>query len=320
MADLTLSLLNILFICCGLIAIYVGVKSMLQKDHPSRVGTGIFWILLGVVVGFGNYIQAASEENGNMIVGIIVMAMALPAVFKRVKPGYNKPHNQAHANKMSDKIGNKIFIPALTIGIVSLLFALVLGDPAMMGPSAPIVGLLFGCIISGIMILVMSRDKPVELLDGGKRLLEAVGTLCMLPQMLATLGAVFTAANIGNIVARGASMVIPQGNVFIGIVVYCVGMALFTMIMGNAFAAFAVMTIGIGIPFVIEHGLNPTTIGMLALTAGYSGTLMTPMAANFNILPVAILEMKDKYGVIKTQIPIALTLLVLHIIMMNLFG
>lgn len=35
--------------------------------------------------------------------------------------------------------------------------------------------------------------------------------------------------------------------------------------------------------------------------AGYCGTLMTPMAANFNIVPAALLELKDKYQVIKVQ-------------------
>ncbi len=50
--------------------------------------------------------------------------------------------------------------------------------------------------------------------------------------------------------------------------------------------------------------------------AGYCGTLMTPMAANFNIVPAALLELKDKYQVIKIQIPTALTLLVVNVFLM----
>ncbi|MFR3060557.1 MAG: 5-oxoproline transporter, DUF979 family subunit [Holdemanella porci] len=76
-------------------------------------------------------------------------------------------------------------------------------------------------------------------------------------------------------------------------------MAVFTMIMGNAFAAITVMTVGIGAPFVLQYGADPVVIGSLALTCGYCGTLCTPMAVNFNMVPVAILEMKDKNGVIK---------------------
>lgn len=58
---------------------------------------------------------------------------------------------------------------------------------------------------------------------------------------------------------------------------------------------------------------------MVALTCGFCGTLLTPMAANFNIVPVAMLEMKDKYGVIKNQLPIALFMLIFQIVYMILF-
>ena len=112
----------------------------------------------------------------------------------------------------------------------------------------------------------------------------------------------------------------PTGNALIGVIAYCVGMALFTAIMGNAFAAFAVITVGIGVPFVFAIGGDPVICGTLALTAGYCGTLLTPMAANFNMLPAALLEMKDKNGVIKAQAPIALTLLAVHIFIMYFWG
>lgn len=93
-------------------------------------------------------------------------------------------------------------------------------------------------------------------------------------------------------------------------------MAIFTMIMGNAFAAFAVITAGIGVPFVLAQGADPAIVGSLALTAGYCGTLLTPMAANFNIVPAALLDMRKQYDVIKYQAPVAIILLVLHIFVM----
>jgi uncharacterized membrane protein len=43
---------------------------------------------------------------------------------------------------------------------------------------------------------------------------------------------------------------------------------------------------------------------------------MTPMAANFNIMPAALLEMADQYGVIKRQLPYALTIWSLHVVLM----
>ena len=73
---------------------------------------------------------------------------------------------------------------------------------------------------------------------------------------------------------------------------YGLGMVLFTVIMGNAFAAFPVMTAGIGLPLLIQqHGADPAILGSIGMLTGYCGTLMTPMAANFNLVPAALLEL-----------------------------
>ena len=150
--------------------------------------------------------------------------------------------------------------------------------------------------------------------------MDNVGPVSILPQVLAALGALFTAAGVGNVIAKGVEVIIPQGNRFIASAVYCIAMALFTIIMGNGFAAFSVITVGIGIPFLIMQGANPVVVGALGLTAGYCGTLMTPMAANFNIMPAALLETKDKYAIIKSQLPVALVMLVIHIFLMYFFA
>ena len=147
-------------------------------------------------------------------------------------------------------------------------------------------------------------------------MIQSVGPVGILPQLLAALGAVFTAAGVGDVISSGISSVLPQGNVFIGVTAYCVGMALFTMIMGNAFAAFSVITVGVGIPFVFAQGANVAIAGSLALTAGYCGTLLTPMGANFNVMPAALLEIDDKNAIIRHQAPVAIGLLITHILLM----
>lgn len=135
--------------------------------------------------------------------------------------------------------------------------------------------------------------------------------------MLAMLGGVFVVANTGDSVQKVVSLFVNPDNRFMLVVIYCVGMALFTMIMGNAFAAFPVLSAGIALPFLINvHHGNPAPLLAIGMYAGYCGTLMTPMAANFNIVPAALLELKDKYQVIKIQIPTALTLLVVNVVLM----
>lgn len=148
------------------------------------------------------------------------------------------------------------------------------------------------------------------------RLTQQVGTTGILPQFLAALGVLFTASGVGQVISKGISSFLPEGNHLIGAIAYILGMVLFTMLMGNAFAAFTVITASIGIPFVIAQGGDPIVAGALAMTGGFCGTLLTPMAANFNTLPVALLEMKQEFGVIKAQAPIGLALIVIHIALM----
>ena len=171
-------------------------------------------------------------------------------------------------------------------------------------------------LIALIVALCLFKAKPATALADGTRLLDNVGPTGLLPQVLSALGALFTAAGVGDVIATGVGMVVPEGQKLAAVAVYCIAMALFTMIMGNGFAAFSVITVGIGIPFVIAQGADPVVVGALGLTAGYCGTLMTPMAANFNIMPAALLETKGKYAIIFSQIPVAITMLIIHIILM----
>lgn len=239
-----------------------------------------------------------------MVDGALIIIMTIPAILHKVSVGKTANPTEEYSKSVFDKIGMKIFLPALSIGICAVGFAIFLPQLGAM------VGIGAGIIISIILLIVFNPDnKPAVFLTDSERLLSQVGPLSMLPMLLASLGAIFTAAGVGDVIAGLVGKVIPQGNVNVGIIVFAIAMALFTVIMGNGFAAITVITVGIGAPFVLAYGADPVIIGMVALTCGYCGTLSTPMAANFNIVPVAMLEMKDKFGVIKNQlVPAALLL------------
>ena len=313
-ANVTLAakLQELLFISFGIISGYAGIKTLLEKDHKSRFPTAVFWLALAVVLVFGRWLPPIAS-------GIIVFIMAIPAIIRMVKPGNMIPIPKESSQKMADKIGYKIFIPTLSMGTFAIIFAICqMKNPRF--PS-PLVGVGVGVIVAAIILKLFSKEnKPGVFFDDSKRLLDTVGSLCMLPMLLASLGAIFTAAGVGDAIAGLLGKIIPEGNMTVGIIVFAIAMPLFTMIMGNAFAAITVITVGIGAPFVLTLGANPVIIGMLALTCGYCGTLLTPMAANFNIVPVAILDMKGRYNVIKNQIIIALIMLAFQICYMLMFG
>jgi uncharacterized membrane protein len=285
-------LLECLYILMGLVAGYAGIKTLFEKEHKAKIGTAVFWCALAVILVFGRWLPKLWS-------GILVIVMAIPAVLGQVKAGPNGGPSKEYTEAQAKKIGYKIFIPTLMMGTMAIIFA-------VFTKVSPLVGVGVGVIIAAILLMIFSKNnKPKTFLDDSKRMLDIVGPLSMLPMLLAALGAIFTTAGVGQVIADLVSKVIPQGNMTVGIIVYAVAMAIFTMIMGNAFAAITVITVGIGGPFVLALGANPTVIGMLALTCGYCGTLSTPMAANFNIVPVAILDMKGRYNVIKNQLIVA---------------
>lgn len=293
--------LNVVWVIIGLITIYAGIKNLLDKENPSRVGTAVFWCSFGIVCGFGSWLPAK-------VSGALVLIMCLPPIFKKVKIGKTDNPTKEHTEQQFKKIGMKIFVPAFSVAVCSLFFALFSNMSSM-------VAITVGVIVAMILLMAFDakQNKPAVFLNDSERFLGITGPLSMLPQLLGCLGGVFTAAGVGDVIAQLVEKIVPKGNVNIGIIVYAIGMVLFTVIMGNAFAAITVMTVGIGAPFVLAYGANPVVIGMLALTCGYCGTLLTPMAANFNILPVAILNMKDRWGAIKNQVLVAIIMLVFQI-------
>ena len=293
--------LNVVWVIIGLITIYAGIKNLLDKENPSRVGTAVFWCSFGIVCGFGSWLPAK-------VSGALVLIMCLPPIFKKVKIGKTDNPTKEHTEQQFKKIGMKIFVPAFSVAVCSLFFALFSNMSSM-------VAITIGVIVAMVLLMAFDtkQNKPAVFLNDSERFLGITGPLSMLPQLLGCLGGVFTAAGVGDVIAQLVEKIVPKGNVNIGIIIYAIGMVLFTMIMGNAFAAITVMTVGIGAPFVLAYGANPVVIGMLALTCGYCGTLLTPMAANFNILPVAILNMKDRWGAIKNQVLVAIFMLVFQI-------
>ncbi len=180
-----------------------------------------------------------------------------------------------------------------------------------------LVGLGFGGVAAMIAGLRLSGGTAKMMMEEGRRLNEAMGSVNILPQLLASLGVIFTAAQVGELMASGIYRIVPPENLFLLVLANCLGLALFTIVMGNSFAAFPVIATGVLSPLIIKpFGVDPAMVGIITLTAGSSGTLMTPMAANFNIVPAVLLNMRHQYGVIKFQLPYALTIWSLHVVLM----
>jgi uncharacterized membrane protein len=225
------------------------------------------------------------------------------------------------------RLGNRLFAPALTIPLGTLALVLCApwlrwGEAALIDPAQPtLVALGLACLAALAAALRTTRATPPQALQEGRRLLDTLGSAALLPMILATLGSVFAATGVGDALASLVDAAIPTDSRLACLLAFAFGMALFSVIMGNAFAAFPVMMAGIGLPLlVVRHGAEPAVLGSIGMLTGYCGTLLTPMAANFNVVPAVLLELPDPYGVIRAQLPTALALFAVNLMLLWLLA
>jgi len=312
--------LHWLYVLAGAVFAGFALGSMRDRTNKKRLGNAAFYGLLALSFWFGDLLG----DIGN---GILVLAVVAIAGAHLLGHGSKESTSAQEREGHSERFGNKLFLPALVIPFTAFVGTLVynytpLKNTGLIDPKA-VTLVLLGCgvIIALIVSYAWLRPPPLSSIDEGSRLANAIGWPMVLPQMLASLGVIFAAAGVGTTIGALVSSIIPEGSVLLAVLLYAFGMVIFTMIMGNAFAAFPVMAAAIGIPILVHaDGGNPAVIGAVGMLSGFCGTLMTPMAANFNIVPAALLELRNQYGVIKAQIPTALVMLIVNIVILYVAG
>jgi len=312
--------LHWLYVLAGAVFAGFALGSARDETNPKRWGNAAFWLLLAASFWFGDFFG----DIGN---GILVLALVAIAGLHLIGRGSKMSSTPKQREESSRRHGNMLFFPALLIPFTAFVGTLLFNYTPLKGlhlidPKA-VTLVLLGCgvFIAVVVSYLWLRPPALAALDEGSRLMNGVGWAAVLPQMLASLGVIFAAAGVGTTIGAMASAIIPHGSIFLAVLLFALGMVVFTMIMGNAFAAFPVMAAAIGVPILIQaDGGNPAVIGAVGMLSGFCGTLMTPMAANFNIVPAALLELKNQYGVIRAQVATAIPLLIANIIILYVAG
>jgi len=301
----------------GVMTAGVAIVNARDATNKRRFNNTAFWGIYSVTFLAGSYLPDLA--NGFLVIGMVLLAS-----IRGLGQGKGEANTREEREASARAWGNKLFIPALAIPIVTVLGTILFkrisvnGSPVVDLKQVTVISLALATLIALTIGMIMLKPPLVAPIREARRLLDAVGWAAVLPQMLAALGALFAIAGVGNVVSGIAQRWIPLDHPFAVVTTYAIGMAVFTMIMGNAFAAFPVMTAGIGLPLIVQKfGGDPTIMAAIGMLSGFCGTLMTPMAANFNIVPTALLELPDENAVIKVQIPTALLLLGANILLMN---
>ena len=294
-----------LYTLAGLIFAMFALLGVRDTANPDRFARALFWGLLAVSRLTGDRLS----DTGN---GLLVLALVGVAASGRMgRDAATMPRAVSAAIG-----GNRLFVIAAIIPVTAIAGTLIFNHwPTLVAAKdATLVALGAGVIIALSTGYIWLRAAPVEPFDAGRRLADSIGWAGVLPQLLASLGAVFAAAGVGAVVGQLIGLGIPPNSLIGAVLAYAIGMALFTMVMGNAFAAFPVMFAGIGLPLLIrQHGGDPAVVAAVGMLSGFCGTLMTPMAANFNIVPAALLGLRNRNAVVWAQWPTAVPMLMANV-------
>ena len=283
--------LGFVYLVAGAVFGAYGLLSVME----ARWRNAALWGLLATSFLLGD--RLGDRGNGLLVATIVLVAVLGLAAPRRAEAG--------------DPRGNALFAIAAIVPVVALagtLFAR--WRPGLLDPKqATLVSLVIGVLVALAVACAWLRPRLLTPLREGLRLMDTIGSIALLPSLLAALGAIFTLAKVGDLVGHQVGAVLPAGSLLAAVLAYAGGMWLLTVLMGNAFAAFPIMATAIGIPVLVHgHGGNPAAVAALGMLCGFCGTLCTPMAANFNLLPAALLELKDRYAVIRAQVPTAVPL------------
>jgi len=311
------------YLVVGLMFAAFSLLTLIDRTHPTRIRSALFWGLIAASMLVGGRI--GDLGNGVLVLGLVVLAGVR-------KLGVGRPETTTPAAREAQarRRGNWLFVPALIVPVVAVGGTLAAKHTAfgawlISDVQTTLIALGLGCVLALVVAWVWLRPPATAPFQEGRRLVDSIGWAVLLPQMLASLGAVFLLADVGGVVGNLISSTVPLTTPLVAVIAYCLGMALFTVIMGNAFAAFPVMTAAIGLPVLIhQFDGNVAIVCAIGMLAGFCGTLMTPMAANFNVVPANLLELPDRdsplNGVIRAQIPTALIMLAINMLLMYLLA
>jgi uncharacterized membrane protein len=309
--------LNSFYVLAGAFLLATALRVVLDEGHTLRWSTALFWGLLGVSFVFGGSMPPT-------VVGYLVLGMTILAASGRVGVSRERTTGREERLESARRLGDSLFWPALLIPVTAILGSLFFGRIRWHGVSLvdsanmSVTSVCIGAVLALAVGLRLTRAPVRAAVGEGSRLIQAVGWALILPQALAALGGLFARAGVGTVVAGLVERALPTQYSFVAVAAYCFGMMLFTVCLGNAFAAFAVVTGGIGVPLIVHaHGGNPAIMAAVGMLSGFCGTLLTPMAANFNLVPVMLLELEDKNAVIRAQMPIGLALFAFNLLLME---
>ncbi len=307
------------FFLIGAMFAAFALLSLFDRTNAKRLGNAAFWGLIALSLLAGTWL-------GDFANGLIVLGLAGIASLNFIGRGAPEVGEEERAAS-GERNGDILFLPILVVLLTAVVGTLLylytpLRETGWFEPNRETLILLAAGVLLAVgLIYLWLRPPALAPLQEGRRLMDAVGWAAVLPMTLAAFGVVLKETGVGALIGGFVAQIVPDGVILPAVAAFGFGMALFTILTGNAFAAFPIMTAAVAVPLLLQtYNGDPAVIGAIGMLAGFCGTLMTPMAANFNLVPVTLLELKDPNAVIKAQIGTAVPLLLVNILFIWLFA
>src|SRR5262245_53269860 len=230
--------LDFIYALTGLVLMVFAALTFADRGNPQRIGAGVFWFTLGLIF-------AAGQAMPYRFTGLLVLLMVTLDGAGWVRRGSRPEATKQEQVRQADRLRDRIFLPVLSIPLVTFGFAVAFRLLGLDVNRGSLVGLGFGGVVAMAAGLILTGGTATEMMEEGRRLNDAMGAVNVLPQLLASLGVVFTAAKVGDLIAGGIQRAIPDNSLFPLALANCTGMALFALVMGNSFAAFPVIASGL---------------------------------------------------------------------------
>ena len=186
--------LETVYVLTGFVLLIFSFLTFRDRTNPHRIGSAVFWLILGCIFGLGGVIP-------NWLTGVLVLALVILDGAGRVSRGRSET-DIAVQERHAHRLRNRIFAPVLTIPLVTFAFAIGFRIAGADSSRGALLGLGFGGIAAMLVALKITQGTPRELMHAGNQLNETMGTVNILPQLLAALGVIFTAAGVGNVIAN----------------------------------------------------------------------------------------------------------------------
>jgi len=201
--------------------------SAIDLQNPRRFTNAAFWGLMAVSFLGGSYL-------GDLLNGVLALCLVVLAVRGL---GLSNPATSSIQERrtMAMQKGNRLFLPALIIPATALTGTLLArytdwGELLIDPGQATLISLVLGVLFAIAAIWCWLRPPLLAPLQEGRRLMDAVGWAALLPQMLASLGAVFLLAGVGEQVGILFANYMPLDTRTMAVSAYCLGMALFGLV------------------------------------------------------------------------------------------